>query len=243
MRKNLRYAFPDQTQEGLEALEKAFYRHFCDLLVEYIKSLTMPATQVLDKCVVRNAALLDKLYAEGKDILLLAGHYGNWEWAANAIALQSNYKVGVIYKSLSNPYFDRLVQRLRQRFDKFIIHEKAILRTMSRYHVTPQAIAFLADQAPLPAYACTMNFLNIPTYVTSGLEKIATKFNQVVVYVHIQKTKRGYYSLDLEVLMEHPTSLPPSRLTMMYLESLEKDIYLDPSLWLWTHNRWKDRIT
>lgn len=240
VRKNLRAAFPHQSPQELVTIEKAFYAHFCDLLVEYIKSLTLTKAQVIQRCVIQPPKLLSQLCEEGKDILLVTGHYGNWEWAANAIALQTKYSVGVIYKSLSNLYFDRLVQRLRRRFDKLLIHEQAIFRTLLSQHATPQVTAFLADQAPAPTHAFHMPFLNIPTYVTTGLEKIATKLDPTVVYVHIRKPQRGHYSIELEVLTEQPSALPASRLTQLYIERLEQNIDHNPALWLWSHNRWKD---
>ena len=240
VRKNLLTAFSHQSSQELVTIEKAFYTHFCDLLVEYIKSLTLTKAQVIQRCVIQHPELLNQLYDAGKDILLVTGHYGNWEWAANAIALQTKYSVGVIYKPLSNPYFDRLVQRLRRRFDKLLIHEQAIFRSLLSKHATPQATAFLADQAPAQAHAFHMLFLNIPTYFTTGLEKIATKLDPTVVYVHIRKPRRGYYAIELEVLTEQSSALPASRLTQLYIARLEQDINHNPALWLWSHNRWKD---
>lgn len=242
VRKNLRAAFPNQSPAERAAVERAFYSHFCDVLVEYIKSLTINKAQIIQRCAMQQPELLNKFYNEGRQVLLVTGHYGNWEWAASAIALQTPYPVRVIYKSLSNPYFDRLVKQLRLRFYKLLIHEKAILRTLLQYTHTPQATAFLADQAPLPTHAFRMQFLNIPTYVTTGLEKIANKLNSVVVYVHIRKPRRGYYKLELEVLTEQPRALPAAKLTQLYMERLEKDIDLAPGLWLWSHNRWKDSL-
>ncbi len=241
VRKNLTHAFPGTSKRELQTLEKSFYKHFCDLLVEYIKSLTITPSQIATRCTIQNVVLLEKLYAQGRPILLVTGHQGNWEWAANAIALQTNYQVGVVYKPLSNPYFDRLVKRIRERFGRFTIPEKQVLRTMLSYDAIPKATAFLADQAPNPDHAYVMEFLNQPTYVTTGVEKLAVKLNQVVVYVHISKVKRGYYALELELLVENPTTVPARDITSLYMQSLEKDIYQQPALWLWSHNRWKDR--
>jgi KDO2-lipid IV(A) lauroyltransferase len=172
--------------------------------------------------------------------MLVTGHQGNWEWAANALALQTNYQMGVIYKPLSNPYFDQLVKKIRQRFGKFTIHEKQVLRTMLQYDATPKATAFVADQAPHPRHAHVVTFLNQPTYVTTSIEKLATKLNQAVVYVHIRKIRRGYYTIELELLVDAPTAMPAHRITELYIQKLEAAILQQPETWLWSHNRWKD---
>lgn len=241
--KNLTHAFPEKSQQELKALERSFYKHFCDLLVEYIKSLSMTPSQITRRCTILNIGLLQKLYAAGRHVLLVTGHQGNWEWAANAIALQTSYQIGVIYKPLSNPYFDQLVKKkIRERFGKFTIYEKQVLRAMLQYDAAPKATAFLADQAPDPQHAYVIEFLNQPTHVTTGLEKLATKLNQTVVYVHIGKTKRGYYSIEPELLAEDPQMLAAQTITNLYIQRLEAAIRQQPATWLWSHNRWKHGI-
>lgn len=242
VRKNLTGAFPNKSERELKALERSFYNHFCDLLVEYIKSLTVTPAQVARRCTVQNVTLLERLHSQGRHIMLVAGHQGNWEWAASAIALQTSYHVGVIYKPLSNPYFDQLVKQIRQRFGKFIIHEKQILRTMLQYDAIPKATAFLADQAPTPQHVYVMQFLNQPTYVTASVEKLATKLNQAIVYVHIRKATRGYYTLELELLVDDPEVMATQAITHRYIQLLEADIRQQPATWLWSHNRWKDLV-
>lgn len=242
VRKNLMHAFPDKSKQALKVLEKSFYKHFCDLLVEYIQSLTITPTQVARRCIIQNIALFEELYKQGKHILLVTGHQGNWEWAANAIALQTSYQVGVIYKPLSNPYFDGLVKKLRQRFGKFTIHEKQILRILLRYDTVPKATALLADQATNPQHAYVMEFLNQPTYVTRGVEKLAIKFSQPVVYVHIRKIQRGHYRIEPELLVDDPSTIPAHTITKLYIQKLEAAIQEQPETWLWSHNRWKNAV-
>ena len=242
VRKNLTHAFPGKSNRELKTLEQSFYKHFCDLLVEYIKSLTITPSQIARRCTIQNVALLETLYMQGRHILLVTGHHGNWEWAANAIALQTSYQMGVIYKPLSNPYFDRLIKKIRQRFGKFTIHEKRVLRTMLQYNSMPKATAFLADQAPDPRHAYVIRFLNQLTYVTAGVEKLATKLNQAVIYVHIREIKRGYYTIEPELLVDDPATMPAHRIIELYIQKLEADIRQQPATWLWSHNRWKDWV-
>jgi KDO2-lipid IV(A) lauroyltransferase len=240
--KNLTHAFPEKNEAELRKLEKNFYKHLCDLLVEHIKSLTISRTQIAQRCVLENPEVLENLYQTGRHILLVTGHLGNWEWAANAVTLQTNYRLCALYKPLSNPYFDSLVRFIRKRFNKQIIPEGQALRKMLNYGSIPMATAILADQAPLPQHAYIMQFLNQPTYVTQGVEKLAKKLNQPVVYIHIKKERRGHYKVEAELLVDHPRETSLHLITQTYIHKLERDIHLQPAIWLWSHNRWKNKI-
>src|SRR5690606_31279304 len=184
--KNLINAFPSKSQYELYKLGKSFYRHFCDLLLEYIKTLTITKNQVTKRCIIKNIDILKNLYLDKSHVILATGHVGNWEWAANAVSIHTDYKLNILYKPISNPYFDILVGYIRRRFNKTITPDVQILRKMVSYGNTPTATAILADQAPIREYAYKMRFLNQPTYVWQGIERLAKKLNHSVVYAHIR---------------------------------------------------------
>jgi KDO2-lipid IV(A) lauroyltransferase len=240
---NLSNAFTEKDEAERQNLEKGFYRHLCDLLLEYIKASSITKEQVLHRCILQNPEVLQILYERGRHIILLTGHQNNWEWAANAVALQSNYKLYVLYKPLSNPFFDTLVGYIRKRFGRNIIHQNQALRTMLSYNDVPKATAILADQAPNTLHqAYTMDFLNQPTYVVNGIDKLAKRLSHAVVYMHIRKVERGYYNVFAELLFEYPSGVPEHMITQTYMQRLEADIYQEPNTWLWSHNRWKHKV-
>jgi KDO2-lipid IV(A) lauroyltransferase len=84
-----------------------------------------------------------------------------------------------------------------------------------------------------------MNFLNQDTPVFMGTEKIAQKMNYPLVYVQVQKIRRGYYSLKAEILKSPPFGNSEGEITEAHTKRLEKDIICHPDTWLWTHRRWK----
>jgi Kdo2-lipid IVA lauroyltransferase/acyltransferase len=236
---NLRQAFPKATTRTIQRLEKAFYHHFCDLLVEYIKSLTLTPASLARRCIVKNPELWEAYAKSGKNLILATGHQGNWEWAGHAVALQTPYTLAVVYKPLSNPYVDKVVARLRTRFGRQIIPEKKVLRTLIANQRTQQATALLADQSPPSQQQHCTTFLAQPTYVDLGVGKLAHRLNQPLWYIHIIKIKRGYYQIEVEPLCATPAQATPVQLTEWYTACLEKAIYAQPTTWLWSHNRWK----
>ena len=243
VRHNLQYAFPKKTFLELLTIEKSFYIYLCDLLVEHIKSLTISQAQINRRCIIQNIELLQKMYTAGKHILLVTGHYGNWEWAAAAVALQTSYQLAVVYKPLSNSYFDTLLVYVRKRFGKHIIPQKKVLRSILNYGSIPMATAILDDQAPSAKHAAyVIDFFSQSTYTSIGIERIAKKCNQSVVYIHIQRIKRGYYTMEAELITDNPLITSVHEITKDYIRLLEVDIRQNPAFWLWSHNKWKHKI-
>jgi KDO2-lipid IV(A) lauroyltransferase len=101
-------------------------------------------------------------------------------------------------------------------------------------------IGFLSDQWPSKAHAAHWTtFLNQETAVFLGAEKYAVKYNLPVVYGHIRKVKRGYYSIRYEIITNDPSKETPGAITEKHLRLLEQDIRSIPGQWIWSHKRWK----
>jgi KDO2-lipid IV(A) lauroyltransferase len=77
------------------------------------------------------------------------------------------------------------------------------------------------------------------TPVFLGTEKLARKLDAAVVFLKIRKIKRGRYEVEIELICESPEGLPPYEITNRHVRVLEDLIREEPSLWLWSHRRWK----
>lgn len=239
---NLRKSFPERTKAEIKEIEKKFYRYFCDLFLETFKTLTISSEKMLQHCSMSPAAerLFADFAAKDQSIMIVMGHYGNWEWAGNTFSLLCKHQLYVIYHPLSHPYFNNLIIKMRTRFGTKLIAMKDTFREMvaNRSHLS--ATAFIADQTPAPDRAFWMKFLNQDTPVFPGTEKIGQKMNYPIVYVSIQKIKRGYYTLSADILKLPPfNATQEGDITIAHTQRLEADIVTQPDTWLWTHRRWK----
>lgn len=102
--------------------------------------------------------------------------------------------------------------------------------------------ALVADQSPSNLKkAIWIKFLNQDTACLQGPEKYTRLLNLPVVYVHINRIKRGYYEVTFDILYEPGQPLIENEITERYMKKLENHIYNDPSQWLWSHRRWKHK--
>jgi Kdo2-lipid IVA lauroyltransferase/acyltransferase len=240
---NLRNSFPGKSDAEIRTITRKFYRYFCDLFLETFKTLTISEKKMLQRCNLdQNAvAIFDRLYAEGKSGIIVMGHWGNWEWAGNAFSLQCKQQLYVIYHPLRSEQFNNLVIKMRRRFGTKLIEMKETFREMVKLRDEINATAFIADQTPAPEAAHWMQFMNQDTPVFKGTGKIAKKLNYPVLYVSVERIKRGSYIVHTEVLIEHPGALTEEEITEIHTKRLEKDIISQPEIWLWSHRRWKHK--
>ncbi len=240
---NLKNSFPDKSHKELLAIRKDFYRYLCDLFLETFKTLTISRSSMLKHCSISPDALrlFDGLAERNENAIIVMGHFGNWEWAGNTFSLCCKHQLYVIYHPIKNKYFNQLVIKMRTRFGTKLIPMKDTFREMVKNKKELNATAFIADQSPAPEAAYWMEFLHQETPVFMGTEKLAQKMKYPVVYVSVKKLKRGYYTLNAELLKTPPFASATGDITEAHTKRLEKDILEKQETWLWTHRRWKHK--
>jgi Kdo2-lipid IVA lauroyltransferase/acyltransferase len=240
---NLKNSFPEKTEEELKCIEKKFYRHLADLIVETFKLTHMSKAEQIKRFTYSNLEIIDKLREEKRDIIAVLGHYNNWEWPT-LLPYFLKYKIVIIYKPLQNKYFNRYICNQRSKDGIVVTPMSLIVREIINYkknNVNTLSV-FLTDQTPAKGdikYWTT--FLNQDTPVYLGAEKIASKYDMALVFFHIQKVKRGHYNLDIELLLDHTAGLPEYLITEKHVKRLEEIIVEKPEYWLWSHRRWKHK--
>lgn len=238
---NLRHSFPNKSEEEIQAICKSFFIYLCDLIVETLKTLKMTEEESREHCVFHNPEWLVKLCEEKKSIIIVMGHYGNWEWAGPSLTLATKYQLVVIYRPLTNLYFEKMMVGMRTKFGTKITPVNQTLRDMVANRGSVTATAFIADQYPASGSAHWTTFLNQDTGFFTGPEKLSSKFNYPVVYIHVRRLKRGQYEVIPKLLFENPKQTAEGEITNSFIKRVEADIVADPATWLWSHKRWKNK--
>ena len=244
VRKNLRNSFPDKSHNELKSIEKKFYRHFADLLVEIVHGYRASDEEMRERVVFENVDLVENLAQKTHGVIAYLGHMGNWEWIAdlNKRFVDRSMVEYNIYRQLKNPNSDKMMLELRGKRGGECIEKKQLLRKLVslRHADHPFVLGMLSDQKPSKrsTYAWTQ-FLNQETAFLNGSEVLAKKFGFSAVYAHILSPKRGQYTVRFELITDHPAAMPEEEMTKKYAALLEQNIHAQPEQWLWTHNRWK----
>jgi Kdo2-lipid IVA lauroyltransferase/acyltransferase len=243
VRSNIERSFPNLSANEKRRIERRFYRHLTDLLAEGVKNLSISDSQLKRRITVSNPKLMQHLFQQKKDVLLISGHYNNWEWLITAQNILFDHQAVGIGMPLSNKFWDKQINARRSRFGMHIIHSKIVHDYFQEKRDTPIATLVLADQAPGdPKKSFWMEFLNQTTPVVYGPEMLAHRYNQSCVFFHLEKVRRGYYKMHLELITDDPKSTSWGEITTAHAKKLEHVIQEKPEFWLWSHKRWKRAV-
>lgn len=248
--KNLKESCPEYNTYERKKIERQFYHNFSDYIVETIKIGHISDSQIKKRMVFNNMDIVDRLFSEKRSIVAYFSHCGNWEWVTS-ITLWSKYQAGKdvefcqVYRPLRNKWYDAYMLNLRSRFNSRSLKKKSVLRdllTLRRQQI-PCITGFMSDQKPSKGDTShIVNFLNHPSAVITGTEQVARKLDMAVVYLDMKKVKRGYYEVDIKLITEDTSLMSEMSITDTYVKLLENTIKRNPAIWLWTHNRWKNKV-
>lgn len=245
--KNLTACFPDKSVEERREICRKFYRNFADYIVETIKLLHISDAEISRRMTFVDMDVLDRLTAAGKSVAVYYAHCGNWEWGTSMTLHVSpvshkNTDYCQVYRPLRNRVFDRLMLDVRSRFGSYSFSKTTVLRDLIclRREGKQSVTGFMSDQKPSHGDPTVVTeFLNRKTAFISGTEHLAARMGFAAIYWDTEKIGRGRYRITCRPLTENAANMPNGELTRAYAALLQNTILRNPSIWLWTHNRWK----
>lgn len=242
-RQNLQRSFPEKSLKEIRHIERAVYRHMCDIMVETLKQAHISDAELERRITINNTSLVEEMAKKGHPVFVLIGHYGNWEWSGEIIhRLAIPEKKAYIYEPVANETMDLIMQKLRHRFCDLLLPKKKAARailSLKREHQS-YLVGFISDQRPKRnSLHHWTTFLNQDTPYMVGAEELGQHVDAICIYLHMEQPRRGYYNITFEELQ--PVEGEEFPYTVAYLRRLEEDIKTAPHLWLWTHRRWKHK--
>jgi KDO2-lipid IV(A) lauroyltransferase len=238
---NLRHAFPEKSEEEIYAISRKFYAFFSDFILETIKMYSISPKELKKRIPFENVELLTPEYDKNQSIIVVLGHFGNWEWAGPGACVQLPFVFQPVYKRLLNPYFDRFVLHIRSRLGPEMLEMRTVARKMVQDKDRCTITIFPMDQRPDPNHAYWTTFMNRDAGFFQGPEKLGKKLNYPIYYVTVGRKSRGQYYLRMSEVELHPQKSAEGEITEKMIRLLEKDIREQPELYLWSHKRWKHK--
>ncbi len=239
--RNLRAAFPNESDEWYSNTRKAFYKHFAEVAVESLYGRRMPQPELEDRVeLVGWEPLLTTGDGAPKPGILLSIHHGNWEWLTQRASLAVSAPLDGVYKPLHDKGADRFAFESRSRWGATLVTMKAMGRHVLRHRRKPRVLALLADQAPgkrETAYWTT--FMNQPAGFFLGPATLANITQYPVYFARGRRLSQGYYEAELVEICREPGTLSQEALIERYVELAEETIRRQPESYLWSNRRWK----
>ncbi|NQV53913.1 MAG: lysophospholipid acyltransferase family protein [Flavobacteriales bacterium] len=235
---NLRRSFPEKSKEERRVIMREFYTYIADVMIETVKLHSISVEALRERVVFKEPHLLQRLADDGKNVILLMGHSGNWEWAGCATAIEFGVHILPVYRKVKNDPIDLHFKALRSRFGATPILDKEAFRLI-KGHASPHAVALLADHTPGAGKGLWIEFLDQQAPFYRGTEVLLKRLDYEVLFAHVRITGRGRYEIHFEPYKATGTN--DFEVTRAFVEFLEREIHAQPFNWLWSHKRWKHR--
>jgi KDO2-lipid IV(A) lauroyltransferase len=254
---NVSRSFPDAGYKIPVQTVKGFYKHLGELFAESIWFGSSSHKRVKRSGIVRvtNAEVLIDYFQKSPSVTVLSTHCGNWELLGGIFAYLDNTgleypftqeNMKVVYKKLTSPVWDEVFKRNRvsplgKGGEECVIESSNILRYAISHKNDKKIYVYPADQAPYKGTGRHFvgEFMNQPTNAMQGSMGVACKLAHSVLYVKMQRVKRGHYDITFIPICDDASKTTPEIILRKYYDLLEEEIRQTPSNWLWSHKRWK----
>lgn len=226
----------------IRTIMKESYQNLGITLVELLTIDTYNFNAPISKVNYSNIELIEEAKSKGKGVILLSGHFGNWELLAYSASVILKRVLHIVIKYQMNPYTDAYLRNLRQRSGNQLIDMNKAGMTLVKAIKYNDIIAMLSDQRAGTNEGLELEFLGRKARTYKAPATLALKFKTPIIVGFAIRDSNNNYNVDLVEIDHSDLDDSPNgveELTKRYLKLLEDTIKLNPGLWAWQHNRWK----
>lgn len=239
---NLKNAFPELSSNQIKKLAYGTYKNFAITLVEILYLPWTSDEQIKNVVNFKDLDLIDKREKEGNGVILLSGHFGNWEYCAISVGAQLNKKLSVIVKPQRNNFVNDWMNRARTRWTNEVVPLGASIRNVYAVLMKKGIVAMVADQRG-PEEGIKLEFFGRKTSVYTGPAVLSLKMNVPIIYgITIRQPDFSYRCNVVEISRENLPDNYDEKVKVLserILRYLEDVIRKNPEQWFWMHKRWK----
>ncbi len=241
---NLAIAFPEQAAAARRKLCRASFRHLGMTLIESAILLVAEPHIMLSRVSVDGLEHLRTAAGHPGGVLVLTGHFGNWELLGLAHVL-AGLPLAVVVRPLDSPLLNRLADRLRARTGAELIAKRRALRAVVDALRRGRMIGILLDQNASRDEGVFVPFFGRPASTSRSLALLSLRTGRPIVPIFIHREPDGRHRIVVEPALGRPTASSPDaavvELTALCAQRTEATIRRWPEQWFWLHRRWRTR--
>jgi KDO2-lipid IV(A) lauroyltransferase len=243
-RDNLSQAFPERYSEPeREEMVRSVYRHFCTVLIEIVHlPRKLHVNNWKNHLRMENGPALVDCLLSGRPLLLVTGHFGNWEMAGYVLGLLG-FTTHAIARPLDNPYVDTFLRRFRERTGQKILAKHGDFEQMQAILDQGGILATLADQ-DAGQRGLFVDFFGRPASTHKAVALLALEHRVPLAVTGAYKVTEpmNYQIATEEVIRPEEYDANPDALramTQRFTSALERLVRRAPAQYFWLHRRWK----
>lgn len=243
---NVRSAFPHLTEKQVEKLVRRTYRHFGIMIIEII-TLQRKMNLTNHEKFVKYARpedyyAGDRLFKSGRPIIVVTGHFGNWE-VFNYVCGLVRYNCDVVARRLDNPWLDDIVNKFRAKTGQRVLDKGLDYDAITAAMTNGKALGTLGDQ-DASSRGVFVDFFDRPASTHKAIALLSLQYRAPIMVITCARAAEPMFYhmyLDDTILPEDYDNDPDAlrNITQRYTTALENRVRQYPEQYFWLHRRWK----
>jgi len=241
---NLRCAFPEKDMEELTRIAKGVYRNLAITAAEFFDLPSITKENLHEWVELEGLEHFEAGIAQGKGLLTIIAHFGNWELmpVTGPLFLKSSY---IVYRPLDSPVLDNIVEHVRTINGNVMVPKGGSGKRIMTLLKENQCIGILSDQNVSAREGVFVDFFGRPACTGAGLAVLALRSGAPVLPMFMARQKSGKYKFILKPLVEisrtgdYEADLLEN--TQRFTKVVEEVVREYPDQWFWIHQRWKTK--
>jgi KDO2-lipid IV(A) lauroyltransferase len=239
---NVRLAFPgEMTPEQVDRLVRKVYEHFCRMVIELAHFPRRMHVNNWKRYVdMSHGRPLAEALLCGRPLLIVSGHFGNWEIAGYGLGLLG-FTTHAIARPIDNPYLDDYLRAFRERTGQKTLAKHGDFDRMEQVLTSGGVLATLADQ-DAGQRGLFVDFFGRPASTHKAVALLAMEHRVPMLVIGAPRLGDRYVVCPCELIdpAEYENSPNAARaITERFTKDLERLIRLAPEQYFWLHRRWK----
>jgi len=235
---NIKKALPSLNEENIQLIVKKMWTNYGRILSEYMFIKNFRNSKLEKFFVVEGQEILDELNNSKEQVIFVSGHFNNFELMAMQIE-KSGINLAAIYRPLNNVFLNKIMEKIRKKHicKNQIKKGRSGTRELLEFFNKKYSIALMIDQRV--SEGIKSNFFGHQASTTTIPAQIIKKFKCRVVPIYIERVNKIHFKMTVNKPISYSDESTIEEITANLNKILEKMILLNPSQWIWTHDRWK----
>ncbi len=221
------------------------YENLLRNLVGIVKNLHISRSGLLAKCEYEGVEIVERLVKEGKNIIFITAHYGNWEALGKAASVKTGVRMVVVGRELDATALNDVLKKSRERFDAELISKHGAMRKLIKALKEDKTVGILVDQNTADDEGLLIKFFGKDARQTPVASVLARRFDAAIVPAFCEYSGFDRYKLSFyePIFCAHTDDVEDDILSCTQAQShaIEAQIRKNPDVWFWFHKRWKNQ--
>lgn len=239
---NLRHAFPEKSDGEIKSIARGAFQNFGISVAEFVWFPRMTPRRLRKIVRLSNIDLIEALLRRGKGLILMSGHFGNWELLGLSTAHFSGHPITIIVHNQRNQLVHKVLNQYRCRWGNSSVPRELSVRESLRRLTDGKVVAMAADQSA-SRDGLFVRFFGRPAATHRGPAIFSLRTGAPIVMGFLIRNTRGKHEGIFEEVktddLRGYSEEHVAELTRRHVAVLERYVRQYPDHWLWMHRRWK----